>query len=85
MSGFIPCATAAVRTNVLNVEPVWRWPCVARLYWFFFLPGVRAAIARMAPLPGLIDTSAAAGSVVSGSVSRITRLAMRWSRRSIVV
>jgi hypothetical protein len=46
---------------------------------------VRAAIARIAPLPGLIDTSAAAGSVVSGRVSRMTRFEMRWSRRSIVV
>ena len=59
----IPLSTAAASTNVLNVEPGWRRACESRLNWFFGRFGMTAAIARIAPVRGLIEISAAAGSV----------------------
>ena len=85
MSGLTPRSTAAVSTNVLNVEPACRRPCETRLYWFFFEFGVTATIARIAPLLGSIETSADDGSVLYGSVSWIARRAAICSLRSTVV
>ncbi len=72
-SGLIPRRIASVSTNVLNVEPACRRACEARLY---LLPLRReiAVMARMAPFSGLIATSAADGSSVYGSTSRIVAL-----------
>ncbi len=58
-------STAAARTKVLKVEPAWRRACESRLNWFLRVPGVTAVIARMAPFAGLIEITAAAGSVFS--------------------
>ena len=85
MLGFIPSSTAAVRTNVLNVEPACRRACATRLNWFPVAPGVTAAIARIAPFAGLIETSAAAGSFGRFSVCVIALRAAFWKRGSIVV
>ena len=85
MAGLIPCATAAARTKVLNVEPDCRRAWESRLNWFLLFPGVTAVIARMAPFFGLIEITAAAGSVFSYSVSVIAFRAARWKRGSIVV
>jgi hypothetical protein len=57
-----PRSTAATSTKVLNDDPVCRFPCETRLYWFVELFGVTATIALIAPVPGSIETSAAAGS-----------------------
>ena len=74
----MPCSTAAASTKVLNVEPGWRRACERRLNWFFGRFGTTAAIARIAPVRGLIEMSAAAGSSGSSSVSRIAVSASRW-------
>ena len=74
----MPISTAAVSTNVLKVEPVWRRACERRLNWFFGRFGMTAAIARIAPVRGLIEMSAAAGSVGWFIVSRIAFSASRW-------
>jgi len=63
VAGSIPWSTAAARTNILKVDPAWRFACATRLNWLPELPGVTAAIALIAPLAGLIETSAEAGSV----------------------
>ena len=85
MSGFAPCSIAAASTKVLNVEPACRFACERRLNWFRFMLGVTAVMARMAPLAGLIEMTAAAGSSFSYSVSRIAFCASRWKRGSMVV
>ena len=54
-------------TNVLNVDPGWRRACESRLNWLLLRPGITAAIARIAPVAGSIETIAAAGSVRSFS------------------
>src|SRR6059058_2075100 len=64
VAGLIPCDTAVVSTIVLNVDPAWRCADERKLTWFFEFPGVTSVIARIAPLAGLIDTIAAAGSLV---------------------
>ena len=53
----MPSSTAAASTNVLNVEPGWRRACATRLNWLPVRPGVTAAIARIAPFAGLIETT----------------------------
>ena len=58
----MPNSTAAASTNGLKVEPGWRFAWATRLNWLPFLPGVTAAMARIAPSAGLIETIAAAGS-----------------------
>ena len=69
----------------MNVEPAWRRACATRLNWFPVAPGVTAAIARIAPLRGLIETTAAAGSSGRFSVCVIAFRAAFWKRGSIVV
>ncbi len=65
MNGSRPCETAVVSAIVLNVEPGCRAPLVTKLNWFPVVPGVTAVIARIAPLFGSMETTAAAGSVDS--------------------
>ncbi len=60
----MPCEIAVVSTIVLNVDPGWRRADDAKLTWFLGFPGLTSVIARIAPLLGLIETIAAAGSVV---------------------
>ena len=74
----MPISTAAARTKVLNVDPGCRRACDRRLNWFFGRFGMTAAMARIAPVRGLIEMSAAAGSVGSVIVSRIASSARRW-------
>ena len=59
----MPSLTAAASTNILNVDPAWRFACATRLNWLPLRPGVTAVIALIAPLRGSIETSAEAGSV----------------------
>ena len=44
----------------------------------FFFPGTTAVIARMAPLRGLMETTADAGSSGWFRVSLIDSIAIRW-------
>jgi hypothetical protein len=81
----MPRSTAAVSTNVLNVEPGCRRACERRLNWLFARPGTIAVIARIAPVPGSIEMSAAAGSSRRVSVPEIAWAASRWRRGRIVV
>ena len=81
----MPRSTAAARTNVLNVEPGCRRAWESRLNWLFARPGTTAAIARIAPFHGLIEISAAAGSLGEVSVERIACCASCCQRGSIVV
>ena len=74
----MPRCTAAASTNVLKVEPGWRRACESRLNWLFRRPGITAAMARMAPVAGSIETIAAAGSVRSFRIDRIACSASRW-------
>jgi hypothetical protein len=83
--GLIPCLIASVRVNVLKAEPAWRRPCAAMLNWRFFLPGITAVIARMAPFFGLIETRAEAGSDGRLSVFFIALTASRCNRGTMVV
>ena len=81
----MPSEIAVVSTIVLNVEPGCRRADEAKLTWFFGLPGLAPVIARIAPLAGLIETIAAAGSVEYGRVLLIASSANRCSRGSMVV
>src|SRR5438093_8070685 len=81
----MPCEIAVVSTIVLNVDPGWRRADDAKLTWFWGLPGLTSVIARIAPLLGLIETIAAAGSDASGSVRLIAARAIRCRRGSMVV
>ena len=67
VDGLIPWEIAVVSTIVLNVDPGCRRAEEAKFTWFFGLPGLTSVIARIAPLRGLIETIAAAGSVEYGS------------------
>ena len=58
----MPSLIAAASTKVLKVEPGCRRAWATRLNWLPVRPGVTAVMARMAPLAGLIETTAAAGS-----------------------
>ena len=69
----------------MNVEPAWRADCEVRLNSLCLFPGITAVIARIAPVPGVTETIAAAGSSDSSSVSRIAEFASTWSFGSIVV
>ena len=71
LSGSIPSSTAAASTNILKVDPAWRFACATRLNWLPEVPGVTAAIALIAPVAGSIETRAEAGSVGAESVSMI--------------
>ena len=64
VAGLMPCETAVVNTSVLNVDPACLCAEERKLTWFFEFPGVTSVIARIAPFDGLIETIAAAGSVV---------------------
>jgi hypothetical protein len=75
---------AEARTNVLNVDPGCRADCAARLNWLFAFR-TTAVIALIAPVPGSIETIAAAGSVRYGRMSLIALIAFRCRRGSIVV
>ena len=81
----MPRATAAVRTNVLKVEPGCLRACESRLNWLFARPGTIAVIARIAPDLGSIEMTAAAGSSRRVSVPEIASCARRCRRGSIVV
>src|SRR2546426_11045329 len=81
----MPCEIAVVSTIVLKVDPGWRRADDAKFTWFLGLPGLTSVIARIAPLLGLIETIAAAGSDESGSVRLIALSAIRCSRGSMVV
>src|SRR6266576_6823382 len=81
----MPCEIAVVSTIVLNVDPGWRRADEAKFTWFLGFPGLTSVIARIAPLLGLIETIAAAGSDESGSVRLIASSAIRCRRRSMVV
>ena len=70
----MPFSTAAARTKVLNVEPGCRLACERRLNWLFARPGTIAVIARIDPLAGSMEMSAAAGSFGAVSVPRIAVL-----------
>ena len=82
--GEIPCSTAVVSTNGLNAEPVWRWPCTARLNWLLrkFWP---PTIASTRPSRGSMATSAASGPRGSGSHWSTALRAISCSSRSIDV
>jgi hypothetical protein len=69
----------------LNVDPGWRRADDAKFTWFLGFPGLSSVIARIAPLCGLIETIAAAGSLEYGSVRLIASSANLWRRGSIVV
>src|SRR5919197_3819570 len=81
----MPSEIAVVRTNILKVDPGCRRADDAKLTWFLGFPGLRSVIARIAPLLGLIETIAEAGSLEYGSVSLIAWSAKRCRRGSIVV
>ena len=81
----IPCEIAVVRTIVLKVDPGCRRADEAKFTWFLGFPGLTSVIARIAPLCGLIETIAAAGSLEYGSVRLIASSANRCRRGSIVV
>ena len=83
--GSIPWRIDSVSTNVMKEEPDCRRPCAARLNWRFLRPGATAVMARMAPLRGLIDTIADAGSPFSVSVFLIAATAAFWNFGLIVV
>ena len=76
----------------MKVDPGWRVDWAARLIWlarprmrFFEFAGTTDVIARMAPVPGWIETIAAAGSSRYGRIVRMARVAARWRRGTIVV
>ena len=81
----MPRSTAAASTNALKVEPGCLRACESRLNWLFARPGTIAVIARIAPDPGSIEMTAAAGSLRRVSVPEIASCARRWRRGSIVV
>ena len=81
----MPCSTAAVRTNVLKVDPGCRRAWERRLNWLFARPGTIAVMARIAPFAGSIEMTAAAGSLGAVNVPRIAFWASRCQRGSIVV
>src|SRR5690242_3587275 len=81
----IPSSSAAVSVNSLNVLPAWRRDWVARLNAMLRWPGAATAIARIAPVPGVIATTAAAGSPGLPSQLPIAFVASRCSRGSSVV
>src|SRR3954453_7887595 len=85
VEGLIPWEIAVVRTIVLKVDPGCRRADEAKLTWFLGFPGLSSVMTRIAPLPGLIATIAAAGSVEYGSVRLIAESASRCRRGSIVV
>src|SRR5205814_9598431 len=85
VAGLSPSEIAVARANILNVHPGWRRADEAKLTWFFGLPGLASVIARIAPLAGLIETIAAAGSDLYGNVLLIAASANRCRRGSIVV
>ena len=64
VAGLMPSETAVASTSVLNVEPGCRWADDKKFTWFLELPGVTSVMARMAPFNGLMETIAAAGSVL---------------------
>ena len=64
VAGLMPSEIAVASTSVLNVEPGCRWADDKKFTWFLELPGVTSVMARMAPFNGLMETIAAAGSVL---------------------
>jgi hypothetical protein len=76
-NGSIPRATAAVSVIGLNVDPGWRRALVAKLYWLLLRVGETPTMARIAPVRGSIDTTAAAGSFGSVSTCVIEAVAAR--------
>ena len=85
VDGLMPSEIAVVSTIVLKVDPGWRRADDAKFTCVLGFPGLTSVIARIAPLLGLIETMAAAGSVEAGSVLLIAFSAKRCRRRSIVV
>src|SRR4030095_15239886 len=85
VSGLMPSRIASVSTKVLKEDPAWRRPWAARLNWLFFLPGISAVMARIAPFFGLIETRAEAGSVLRFSVLWIASVASFWNFGTMVV
>ncbi len=63
VDGLSPWEIAVVSTIDLNVDPGCRRAEEAKFTWFFGFPGLASVMARIAPLTGLIETIAAAGSV----------------------
>ena len=80
----MPNSMAVARAIGLNVEPGWREPCVARSNWSREYGRVDV-IARMSPVFGLIETTAASGSPGVLRMSCIASSAQTWSLGSTVV
>ena len=72
-SGRAPASSAATSTKVLNDEPGWRWPCVARLNLYASKPGP-PTMASTAPVRGsMVAVAAVKRPWVSGSWSATAR------------
>ena len=80
----IPRSSAVARTNGLNAEPGWRWPCVARLNGCD-TKSSPPTIARTSPLALSIATSEACGPPGVLSHALTASSAAFWSLTSSVV